>query len=205
MAKRDVSEIVRGAGFVAHFMSELDAAVRKHGGTDEDLHRLVTPDGKETLDKIAELVVQDRRRPYPAEGEVFTLTMDANDPECDPLAMVREDGYNPAEWKHVGDKLTGVHTGKFRLVSVGYCRDLDEARQKLAAHGALAQGQWREAFKEAYPTPDGKGSIGFPDPSWVGPHGDRDFPYVGTDGKSSIRWAADELTYYWRWLVAVCE
>lgn len=203
MAKGNVSAIVSGAGFVAHLISDLVVAVRECGGTDDDIHRLVTPDGKKTLGEIAELVVRSGRRSYPAEGEIFELTLDAA--ECDPLTMVREDGYNPTGWKYTGEGLTGVCTGKFKLVSVGYCRNLKEVWQKLTAHGVPAQGQWREAFKKAYPTPDAKGPVGFADPSWVLPDGNRSFPYVWSDGGSDFYWAGDDFDDYWRWVVAFSE
>ena len=203
MAKKDVSDIVSGAGFVAHLVNDLVAAVYERGGTDNDIHRLVTPDGKETLGKIADLVV--RRRSYPVEGEVFTLTLDADAPGCDPLAMVCGDGYNPAGWKYTGEKLTGVHARSFKLVSVDCCRDLEEVWQKLAVHGAPAPGQWREAFKKAYPTPDGKCPIGFPDPSWVDSFGCRRFPFVWSNGKSDFFWAGRWRLGVWLWLVAFSE
>ena len=142
---------------------------------------------------------------YHVEGEVFTLTLNADDPACDPLTMVRGDGYGLAGWKYTGEKLTGTHTRRFKLVSVGYCRDFDEVRKKLAAHGTPAQGQWREAFLKAYPTPNGREHIGFPDDSWVSPHGHRHFPWIWTDGRSDFRWANDNFDDVWRWLVLVRE
>lgn len=60
MAKqRNVSAIVGGAGFVAHLFTELEAAVRERGGTDEDIHRVVTPEGKTTIGEIADIIVRD--------------------------------------------------------------------------------------------------------------------------------------------------
>lgn len=56
MPKQDVSAIVSGAGLAASIWTALDRAVRKAGGTDHDIHRLATPDGEETLGKIAVLI-----------------------------------------------------------------------------------------------------------------------------------------------------
>ena len=56
MPKQDRSAIVSGAGLAASIWVELDKAVRKAGGTDEDIHRLATPDGEETIRKIAVLI-----------------------------------------------------------------------------------------------------------------------------------------------------
>lgn len=205
MAKKDVSEIVRGAGFLTAIASALQKAVREAGGNDGDIHFLTTPDAEALWEKFGKEIVLRHGRRYPAEGEIFELTLDADDPSCHPLVMVRGDGYDPTNWKYTGERLTGVCTGKFKLVSVGYCRNLDEVRQKLTPHGIPAEGQWREAFKKAYPTPDGKGPVGFADPSWVLPDSDRRFPYVGSSGWSSFDWAGSDFDDVWRWLVAVSE
>ncbi|MDP3725121.1 MAG: hypothetical protein Q8R20_01480 [Nanoarchaeota archaeon] len=144
-------------------------------------------------------------RTHLVEGEIFALTIDLGAPESDPIAMVLKDGYDPERWKFTGVKLVGVHTRRFRLVSVGYCRDLDEVRQKLAEHGTPAEGQWREAFRKAYPTPDKNGPIGFADSSWVDPGGYAVFPYVWTRGGSGFRWTLLGFDGLWRWVVAVSE
>ncbi len=56
MSKK-ASAIVSGAGFVAGFFTDLVAEVRRAGGTDEDIYRLATPDGKSTLAEMARLIV----------------------------------------------------------------------------------------------------------------------------------------------------
>lgn len=48
---------------------------------------------------------------------------------------------------------------------------------------------------------DGAGYVG----SWVNQDGNRNFPYVGDDGKcwnSNFNWADNDHNYNWRWLVA---
>ncbi len=60
MAKKDVSAIVSGAGLLTAIWTELVNAVRERGGTDEDIHRLSTPAGRETVDKMADCVVQGK-------------------------------------------------------------------------------------------------------------------------------------------------
>lgn len=195
-------------------------ALLARGGNDEDVARL-----EEMAPQIAELVIAARpavsapvlpvlppepAKPaiptYPADGEVFELTLDADAPENQPLEMVRRFGYNPEgwQWQYTSKKvLSGKQTRRFKLVAVGYCRDLKEVRQKLATHGEIPEGQWIMAFKAAYPQPDGKGPVGVADPSWVFPDGDVYFPYVGTDGGSRFRWADYARGDSWRWLVAV--
>lgn len=141
----------------------------------------------------------------PDVGEVFELTL--NGDSTDPIGMLKSDGINPKGWKHDGPKVTGPQTRRFKLVQVGYQKNLDAVREALASHGNIPEGQWREAFKAVYPTPDGKGPIGIADPSWVDQDGRRFFPYVGVDGecwRSNFGWAVSGRDGYWRWLVA-CE
>ena len=138
----------------------------------------------------------------PADGVEFELTLDFGAPENDPIAMVRADGYSePENWKYTGKKLSGIQTRSFKLVRVGYCRNLDEVREKLAQYGPVPGGQWRGAFKAAFPKPDGNGPIGFADPSWVHPNGRVFFPFISSGGGSNFRWADFELDKSWRWLV----
>lgn len=144
---------------------------------------------------------------YPADGEEFELTLDGDNLATDPIAMVRHDGYNqPESWKYKGKKLmTGKLTGSFKLVSVGYCPDLDDVRQKLTQHGEVPEGQWREAFKASYPKPDGDGPVGIADPSWVNPNGGAFFPYVDSGGGSRFGWTGSGFDDDWRWLVRVSK
>lgn len=145
-------------------------------------------------------------QPYPDAGEIFELTLNGDASENDPIEMVRRDGYGaPEEWIFKGKRLAGIQIRKFKLVSVGYCRNLDEVRQKLKSHGEIPEGQWREAFKAKFPKADGKGSIGVADPSWVHSSGSANFPYVDPDGDSGFLWAGSVRDVSWRWLVAVSK
>lgn len=142
-------------------------------------------------------------KPYPADGVEFELTFDFGAPEADPMQMVRTDGYDPKGWKYTGRKQSGVQTRAFKLVHIVYCCNLDEVRQRqmLAQYGPVPGGQWRGAFKAAFPKPDGNGPIGFADPSWVHPNGRVFFPFISSGGGSNFRWADFELDKSWRWLV----
>ena len=143
---------------------------------------------------------------YPTEGKVFELTLDGDAPENQPIEMVKRDGYdNPESWKHTGLTVTGTQTRRFKLVSVGYCSTFDEVKAKLAGQGTTPEGQWREAFKAAYPTPDCNGPIGVADGSWAGPGGRAHFPCVNARGGSDFRCLAYYFNQYWRWLVLVGE
>jgi len=74
-------------------------------------------------------------------------------------------------------------------------------RQRLAQYGDIPEGQWRQAFKAAYPQPDGNGPIGIADSSWVGPGGLAGFPWVDSGGGSHFDWAGHDHDEDWRWLV----
>lgn len=140
---------------------------------------------------------------YPAVGEVFDLTLDGDAPEHQPLEMVRRDGYT-GKWEHRGPVVKGKQARRFKLVQIGYCPSFDEVRRKLATeHGKIPEGQWREAFKAAYPKADGNGPVGVADSSWVNPNGNANFPYVNTDGNSNFNWTDDDFNENWRWLVEV--
>ncbi len=56
-SKLDKSTIVAGAGLVASIFIMLVKKVHAQGGTDEDIHRLATPDGETTLDEMVALIV----------------------------------------------------------------------------------------------------------------------------------------------------
>jgi hypothetical protein len=119
--------------------------------------------------------------------------------------MVRRDGYSkPEKWRHTGKKLAGNQTRRFKLVSVGYCRSLNEVRRKLKAHGGIPEGQWRESLKAAY-RPDDKGHVGVADSSWVDPLGGVCFPYVGSGGYSYFDGSGHGFHGDWRWLVEVSK
>ena len=140
---------------------------------------------------------------WPAVGEIFELVLDGNASENQPLAMVQRDGHNPQGWRHQGPVVGGRRTKRFKLVEIGYCRNFDEVRCKLTAHGEIPEGQWREAFKARYPKADGKGTIGIADASWVDPVADANFPCVYTRGGSDFDWAGGVFVDSWRWLVEV--
>lgn len=57
MSKKNASSVVAGAGFVADLFLRLQKAVANKGGSDEDIYRLVKPEGEEILQKVAETIV----------------------------------------------------------------------------------------------------------------------------------------------------
>lgn len=146
---------------------------------------------------------QKTRRPIPADGVEFELTLDA---PIDPLEMLRSDGYNPRGWKFRGSKVT-PQTHRFILVRERLSFDIAEIREKLKQHGSIPVGQWREPFKQTFPHCDGRGPIGFADPSWEFPHGCARFPVLiescGGGWCSGFTWHPIFFDQHWRWLVEV--
>jgi hypothetical protein len=138
---------------------------------------------------------------YPQLGEVFELTLDFDAPENEVMEMVEEFGYNSAGWSHVGAKVTGQKTRRFKLVQVGYCSNTDKVRSKTAALGATPEGQWINAFKAAYPVPDGQGPIGIADDSWIGANGRGNYPYLLAVGLQHFNYGGHVRGEDWRWLV----
>jgi len=64
MSKK-ISAIVSGAGLLAAVWTDLVKAVREKGGSDEDLHRLSTPDGKATIEQIALVIMANAKTDKP--------------------------------------------------------------------------------------------------------------------------------------------
>lgn len=139
---------------------------------------------------------------YPANGVEFELTLEGD--AVDSMEMVK----SQSVWKYRGKRVKGIHTRRFKLVSIGDCPDLDEVRKKLAAHGEIPEGQWRVPFKAAFKS-DANGPVGIADPSWASLCRDAynnrvfhvHFPFVWGDASSYIE--NFNLGVSWRWLVEV--
>src|SRR5438093_900459 len=108
------------------------------------------------------LMMADRIYHYPENVE-FELTLDGDAPENQPLEMVRR---HPGIWTHKGATVKGIQTRRFKWVSAGHCRNLDEVRTKLKEYGKIPEGQWREAIKFTFFWPDGKHHRAVADASW---------------------------------------
>ena len=66
------SSVISGMGVAMSLVQSLVTAVKKAGGTDEDVHRLTTADSNGVWDKIAGVIVGAGKK----FGEVFTLIVD---------------------------------------------------------------------------------------------------------------------------------
>lgn len=125
MSKK-ASAIVSGAGFVAGFFTDLVAEVRRAGGTDEDIYRLATPDGKSTLVEVACLIAKKAMKSAAKtfaellaacrQGWVNPDFNEANFP-LEPVAP-DEDDWEVYEY-HFKDVVTGEQAMK-ELEAMGY-------------------------------------------------------------------------------------
>ena len=60
--KKDVSILVSALGVLMGIITALVAAVKKKGGSDQDFYRLVTPEGENLIEKIADMIVRAGRK-----------------------------------------------------------------------------------------------------------------------------------------------
>ncbi len=84
MAKKNLSEIERGAGFFEGFVTNLMAVVREQNVPFEALYRLVKPEGRETLKEmvyVAQKAFQPLSAVPQAQQDYFTQVLDADVPE----------------------------------------------------------------------------------------------------------------------------
>lgn len=88
MAKKDISSIVRGAGLLTSVWTELMVQVQKRGGNEDDIHRLTRPEGRDTIAKMAELIVDNT-------AEVFQVVVDYGRMIADMIASGHYDWVNP--------------------------------------------------------------------------------------------------------------
>ena len=135
---------------------------------------------------------------YPKIDEEFELTLDGSDPNVQPLAMVKNYGYNPEGWKHDGPLVKGQQTQKFKLVQKG--GTWDEIGKVV---GGDLEGQWLEAFRAQYPESDGEHPVGVHDASWVSPNGRAGFPCVSRSAGPGFGWTDNDFFVSWLWLVPV--
>ena len=144
----------------------------------------------------------------PPDGEEFELVLETSP---DALEMLKGNGYgcDPAGWKYIRKDFT-PGTRRFKLVrTTSHCRNLDEVLAQLGKEN-MPEGVWREAFVQRSPLCDGKGSIGFADPSWISPDGHPLFPVLHASDEGWIHYFDHHCENpsgghdtNWRWLVEV--
>lgn len=135
----------------------------------------------------------------PAVGVEFELTLDGDtmQPErcCDGMTG----------WEYKGFTIIGKYTRRFKLVRIGYCKDIDDVKKQLQLIGGSPSSQWMLAFRAKYSKHDNRGPIGVCDPSWEldripGTYFPSFFGGIAGIHFSRRDLARDES---WRWLVEV--
>lgn len=187
---------------VATWASRLTVEQYEKEGRRDWLRRITDPDFN-----IKRLIGVVLGLPWPKPGEVFELTLNASDRKNQPLAMARADGYTSRKLQYSGQKLSGKLIGRFKLVEIGNQSNWESIQGKLARHGKIPGGQWRQALKTRFVDVPGR-SVGVADTSWSHgtPLGHRAllFPCVHHDGTSRFCQAIDgSFGEQWLWLVEV--
>lgn len=72
MGRQSGSAIVSGAGYLCTLFTELMKAVLALGGSESDLHRLVTPEGEEVVRRIANVIVS-AGKPVDPQAQIKAL------------------------------------------------------------------------------------------------------------------------------------
>lgn len=71
-SKEEISAIVSGAGLLTAVWTDLIQAVHERGGTNEDIYRLNTPEGRLAIGKMADIIVGAKN----VFSKVFRVTVD---------------------------------------------------------------------------------------------------------------------------------
>ena len=173
--------MVSGAGLIAAIFTDLVQAVRARGGSDEDIHRLVTPDGKHLMEKIADLIVT-------TGGITFSRDM-------------RKEGWTLLE---PGPKRVIKSVSDLELV--GFLKSGEEyidgeelirrARQELNADLGQEDAEWLLAHQDQIPKEWRGYFLTFPGTVWQGSRGHRYIPDLyWSDGRWFLHF--DWLGYDW--------
>ena len=78
-SKKEVEAIVSAMGVFQAFISELVELVKKFGGSVENIYRLVTPEGRKTLEKIARIIADEPNQFLQLISSNESLILDAVD------------------------------------------------------------------------------------------------------------------------------
>jgi len=114
MAKKDVSTIISGMGVALALVEGLVKRVRRAGGSDEDIHRMVTDEGSTTMDQIAALIVGQREVAVvailPPVCPTYSLTIDHDQTLAQMVAAAGYDAVN-----------SDITAGHFSVKGEGKC------------------------------------------------------------------------------------
>lgn len=93
--KQTVSQLVGGMGVATSLITSLVKAVQKRGGKDEDIHRLVTPEGEQILGTIADLMVEaGKAKPTRTVVATFTIVCEGSWETSELVGQGKYDWFN---------------------------------------------------------------------------------------------------------------
>jgi len=179
------SNVISGMGVAMSLVQTLVGAVKKAGGTDEDIHRLTTADANGVWDKIAGLIMEAGKK----AREIFTLVVDYGRSVKDGVKAGCYDCANPditegnfpAGKNEQGKKeqsFTLYHFGKDMGSNGAIAKMQEDGKRPATLRELLAFGQAHPELQREFPI-IALGSV------WAHPYGSRYVPYLGRDSPSA--------------------
>ncbi|MGD0977252.1 MAG: hypothetical protein ABR875_03095 [Minisyncoccia bacterium] len=203
MAKNNPSSVVSGAGFLTAVWTEFMSVAQKLGVTDEQIHELSKPEGRDKIAKIAEAMAKAIAS---ITAGIFSILLDYSLPLSDMITAGKYDWVNSdITAKHFPlDKSGGkveldaqlIHYGK-SMSSEQVISDLDSKGLRPALLPELL------AFGAKYPDKQRDFPIIALGSKWRDPHGSLRVPDLDGGGSGrdlDLRWFDDEWGGYCRFL-----
>lgn len=185
--KQNVPAIVSGMGVALALVDGITKRVRRLGGTDKDIHRLVTDAGAATLDQIAALIVgkgetEATRAAISHIVDVYKLVIRRSRPLADQIAAGRYDWIDPGINRQNFPGAEGNTDEEAEVVLFHFNRVMssDAVIEEIAKEGyepeelpgLLAFGATKPELQRQFPI-IALGSV------WVNPSGDRRVSSLG--------------------------
>lgn len=199
--KKDVSALVSALGVLMTIVTGLVTAVRKLGGTDEQIYKLATPEGAELLEKIAQLIVSPVVQTQKAVEGLFHLIIDHSQTLQQMIAAGKYDYIN-------GDitaerfPVTGEGTVELdaELIHIGRYVTNAEAEAELDRRGYRPATMAEQlAFGATFPEEQRKYPIVALAAFWRYPYGNRSVASLDSDGlqrELDLHWMSSNFQWY---------
>ena len=172
---KNTSAIVSGMGVGMGFITALMEEIQGRGGIDDDIHRLVKPEGRKTIGQIADLIIQSGRNIVSRVVSSFAITCEGN---LKASELVKAGKY---DWSNdlITDKRFPLQphapvARKIGLVECDFDPSSEEALGEHQRHG-LKRPTAEDAleFGKEYPEEQRKRPVVFLHEPVLGPDGDR--------------------------------
>jgi len=186
------SEFLKGAGKMWAIMQVIVNAVLEMGGSDEDLHRLLTDSG--LVKKIAELIMSGKQKVEEKASEIYKVVVDYSATLAEMIKAGKYDWFNDdITDKHFPIQGTGKNEVELVLVHLNRNATTKEVLEHLNGQGLEpAKIEHLLAFGSTYPELQRQFPIIALGSVWVDSHGYRYYPSLYSfDSKR-------RLSLYWR-------